>query len=342
MRMRLILSLACIVIFSLLVGCEVIGGTTKADFGDFGDTSQERAMIDALIDRYGDLRESGSPRILELMVASEVVNHIPTDRVSHYSSTLPEFYVWFIYDNFNEDTITVEWLYGGHSIGTSSDKTGEDFGRGTFVLEAPDDGWPTGEYSVRVSGRGITETVGFEVIDGQTVAQTILSPDGKVNLGPVQITTTPETSSQASPSISLSPQSGSVESGMETGPALTYNVSGVDLGAATTYAEAYHGYSKGKFVPGSTVELWGIAQNRHTAPQADVLVSIYIRYWSKAEPHGKDLVNTGIFKLGSGSTHEYDFVASIPADAHQVMIHVGTTANWSSSVTAHFNATLKP
>ena len=120
MKSKFTLVLACIILLSSFIGCKDIAGTLKARFnkatqstsatsaGNFGNTSEEQAMINAVTEKYGDLREQGSPRILELMLCSSVVNHIPADRVSQYSSNTPKFYAWFIYDNFNEATISVE------------------------------------------------------------------------------------------------------------------------------------------------------------------------------------------------------------------------------------------
>lgn len=195
MKSKLILFVALIFVVGLCVGCKDIAGTLKARFnratqpvatssGNFGNTAEETAMINAITDKYGDLRESGSPRILELMLTSSVVNYIPADRVSQYSKDVDKFYAWFIYDNFNENTISVEWIYldDDYSIGTSQSKTGKDFGRGSFTLEAPDEGWPLGSYRVQVSGAGVTESVDFSVVDGATQSVAILLPDGSVDL----------------------------------------------------------------------------------------------------------------------------------------------------------------
>ncbi|MFO7637462.1 MAG: hypothetical protein R6W96_09155 [Clostridia bacterium] len=137
-------------------------------------------------------------------------------------------------------------------------------------------------------------------------------------------------------------ESGSVESDIATGPQLTYNVSGVTLGACTTCSQAYHGYDHGEFMPGTTVQLWGIIQNRNTTSNAEILARIFIHYRSKEEPQGKYAVDTEIFRIGSDSIHEYHFTAIIPADAHQVKISVDATAAWSSSVKATFSTTHKP
>ncbi|MBN1691604.1 MAG: hypothetical protein JW901_11330 [Dehalococcoidia bacterium] len=195
MKLKLILFVALIFVAGSFIGCKDIAGTLKARFnratqpvatssGNFGNTAEETAMINAITDKYGDLRESGSPRILELMLTSNVVNYIPADRVSQYSKDVDKFYAWFIYDNFNENTISVEWIYleDDYSIGTSKSATGKDFGRGSFTLEAPDEGWPLGSYRVKVSGAGVTESVDFSVVDGATQSVAILLPDGSVDL----------------------------------------------------------------------------------------------------------------------------------------------------------------
>lgn len=197
MKTRLLLLLTCVLLLSPLTGCKDIAGNIKARFGklaqgitsaapagNFGSTAEEKAMVNAVTKKYGDLQQFGNPRILELMVSSSVVNHIPSDRVSQFSSSAPKFHAWFIYDNFSEGTVSIEWLYldDNYSIGTLKAKAGKDFGRGAFILEAPDDGWPLGKYRVKVSGQGVTEQVDFQVIKGNTVSTAILLPDGSVDL----------------------------------------------------------------------------------------------------------------------------------------------------------------
>ena len=115
---------------------------------------------------------SGEPRLLEVMMTSSTVNFIPVDKVLKYSKDSDELYAWFIYDNFNYDTISIEWIYldNDYSIYTFESETGEDFGRGTFILEKPDEGWPLGDYRVIISGAGVEESVDFEIIDGATVS----------------------------------------------------------------------------------------------------------------------------------------------------------------------------
>ena len=87
--------------------------------------------------------------------------------MSKYSADTEKLYVWFVYDNFNEDTIEIEWVYvdNDYSIHTFESKAGDDFGRGVFILEMPDDGWPTGNYEVIISGAGVEATIPFEIID---------------------------------------------------------------------------------------------------------------------------------------------------------------------------------
>ncbi|MBN1376611.1 MAG: hypothetical protein JXA01_10715 [Dehalococcoidia bacterium] len=197
MRSRVLVLSLCVVMVISCIGCKDIAGNIKARFGKlteristvspagkFGSTAEEKAMVNAVTEKYGDLQQSGDPRILELMVSSSVVNHIPADRVSQFSSNAKKLHAWFIYDNFNEGTVSVEWLYldDNYSIGTSKDKAGKDFGRGAFILEAPDDGWPLGKYRVKVSGQGVTGQVDFQVIQGNTVSTAILLPDGSVDL----------------------------------------------------------------------------------------------------------------------------------------------------------------
>ena len=165
----------CIVALS---GCTDISDSYKP--GSFGATEEEQQIVDAVTEKYGDMTASGEPRLLEVMMTSSTVNFIPVDKVLKYSKDSEELYAWFIYDNFNYDTISVEWIYldDDYSIYTFESETGEDFGRGTFILEQPDDGWPLGEYRVIISGAGIEESVNFEIIDGSTVSEPFDLLDG--------------------------------------------------------------------------------------------------------------------------------------------------------------------
>jgi len=131
-----------------------------------------------------------------------------------------------------------------------------------------------------------------------------------------------------------------VESEIATGPRLSYNVSGVNLGTRTTDAKSYHAYDRGQFSPGATIEVWGTLHNR-TSAKGDVLLRVYVKYWSREKPQGEFAADTNILRCGPGP-HDYRVAAAIPNDAHQVEIMVSSTAAWSSSVTAGFGSKLKP
>jgi hypothetical protein len=169
MKSKIILTLLLIGIIALS-GCTDISDSYKP--GSFGTTEEEMQIVDAVTDKYGDMTATGEPRLLEVMMTSSTENFIPVDKVLKYSKDSEELYAWFIYDNFDYDIISVEWIYldNDYSIYTFESETGEDFGRGTFILEKPDDGWPLGDYKVIISGAGVEESVEFEIIDGDTVS----------------------------------------------------------------------------------------------------------------------------------------------------------------------------
>lgn len=184
MRKTLLVSSLVLVVLLAATGCKDITASFKP--GSFGASAQETAMITALTTKHGDLRESGPPRFLETMMTSKVENGMPADRVTKYSKDTKKLYAWFVYDNFNEDVLEIEWIYvpQSHSIHTFKSQTGKDFGRGTFILEQPDSGWPTGAYRVLIRGRGIVSTIDFEIISGATVSVPVLLPGGQVQLPP--------------------------------------------------------------------------------------------------------------------------------------------------------------
>jgi len=164
---------AIIIFFLALValpGCKDIEGSFRPE--SFGNTKEENQMVQAITEKYGDLTARGDPRLLEAMMTSEVVNFIPVDKVAKYSKDSENLIAWFVYDNFNNDEIEIEWKYldEGHVIHTFVSRTGDNFGRGAFILEQPEAGWPLGQYQVRISARGVEDTISFEVIDGATIS----------------------------------------------------------------------------------------------------------------------------------------------------------------------------
>ncbi|AKB25594.1 hypothetical protein MSMTP_2125 [Methanosarcina sp. MTP4] len=169
MKSKILLVLILIGIVALS-GCTDISDSYKP--GSFGATEEEQQIVDAVTEKYGDMTADGAPRLLEVMMTSSTQNFIPVDKVLKYSKDSEKLYAWFIYDNFEYDIINVEWIYldNDYSIYTFESETGEDFGRGTFILEKPDDGWPLGDYKVIISGAGVQESVEFEIIDGATVS----------------------------------------------------------------------------------------------------------------------------------------------------------------------------
>lgn len=162
------LILILLIVSILLSGCVDITDSYKP--GSFGATEEEAEMIDVMTEKYGDMTQDGDPRLLEVMMTSSIINFIPVDTVLKYSKDSDNLYVWFVYDNFNNDILNIEWTYldEDYLIHTFESETGEDFGRGSFILEKPDDGWPIGRYEVKIMGAGVSESVKFEIINGPT------------------------------------------------------------------------------------------------------------------------------------------------------------------------------
>ncbi len=174
----------CLIVLLVSPGCKDITGTFKP--GSFGKTPREQAMVSAVTEKYGDLTQKGDPRFLEARMTSAIDDFIPVDTVSKYSKDAQKLYAWFVYDNFDNDDIEVEWIYttDDYSIHTFKEESGEDFGRGAFILEQPDDGWPLGDYKVIIRGRGIQEVLTFAIHEGDTVATPLIYEEGKFALSP--------------------------------------------------------------------------------------------------------------------------------------------------------------
>ncbi len=155
----------------LFSGCVNISDTAKA--GGFGSkNSKEQKAYDYFKGKYGDPAGSGAPRLIEPMMTTSVTDNMPVDKVLKYNRDAPAFIIWFFYDNFAEtDAIAVAFKYldDGTVIHTFNSKGGGDYGAGTFTLQKPDDGWPLGNYEATVSGKGVSESVKFDVIEGPTV-----------------------------------------------------------------------------------------------------------------------------------------------------------------------------
>jgi hypothetical protein len=169
-KQKILLMALLIVGILFLSGCKDITDSYKP--GSFGKTPEEDAMVKAITSKYGDMSKGGSPRFLEAMMSSSVNNFIPVDKVSAYSKDSEKLIVWFVYDNFDNDVLNIEWVYldDDYSIHTFTSETGQDFGRGSFILEKPEDGWPPGSYRVTISGAGVSESVNFKIVEGPTVS----------------------------------------------------------------------------------------------------------------------------------------------------------------------------
>ena len=163
--------LALLVAAIILFGCVNISDAAKA--GSFGKKASEQKAYDYFKNKYGSPEGTGSPRFIEPLMTTFIdSDFMPADKVLKYNKDVPAFYVWFFYDNFAESdaiTVTFRYLEDGTDIYTFNSKGGGDFGAANFKLAKPDDGWPLGKYEVVISGRGVTEKVPFEVIEGATV-----------------------------------------------------------------------------------------------------------------------------------------------------------------------------
>ncbi len=182
--MKKLVCFLCIAVLLASSGCKDITGTYKP--GSFGKTPRETAMVAAVTEKYGDLTQKGDPRFLEARMTSSLDDFIPVDSVSKYSKNSQKLIAWFVYDNFNKDEVEIEWVYvdDDYSIHTFKETTGDDFGRGAFILEQPDDGWALGSYKVIIRGRGLEEVLTFGIHDGPTVATPLTYKDGEFSLSP--------------------------------------------------------------------------------------------------------------------------------------------------------------
>jgi hypothetical protein len=258
---KVALMLCVILVLLLSAGCKDITDSFKP--GSFGNTPEEKAMVEAITEKYGDLTKKGDPRFLEAWVTTSVDSFIPVDVVSKYSKNTEKLYAWFVYDNFDEDELEIEWVYldDSYSIHTFKATTGTDFGRGSFILEQPDDGWVTGDYEVIIRGRGIQKTINFEIINGATVAVPLSFTNGKITLaGGTPAATEPVQSTV--PATSASPTTPAVQPGWHF-TRWEYIMSSVDVSLVgarqgrTSAGDGILDYSKGEGDKNNfTVSVW--------------------------------------------------------------------------------------
>ncbi|MCX8175553.1 MAG: hypothetical protein N3E51_05100 [Candidatus Micrarchaeota archaeon] len=163
--------LAMLIATMLLFGCANISGSAQA--GSFGKKASEQKAYEYFKQKYGSPEGSGAPRIIEPFMTTYIdADFMPADKVLKYNKDAPSFYVWFFYDNFGQNDaikVTFRYLEDGTEIYSFNSKGGGDYGAANFRLDKPQDGWPLGKYEVVISGKGVTERVQFEVIEGQTV-----------------------------------------------------------------------------------------------------------------------------------------------------------------------------
>jgi hypothetical protein len=105
------------------------------------------------------------------MVSSHVVNDMPVDKVTAFSKSTDKIFFWVFYEHFTVgDTISMKMVYTptSQTVLSSTQPTGGEYGAATGSVSAPSGGWPVGAYQITFSGRGVTKTVDFTVIDGAT------------------------------------------------------------------------------------------------------------------------------------------------------------------------------
>ena len=196
--------LSLLIITMMITGCGNTG-TSSVKASQFGKTQKDTSLLTAATAKFGELGKSTTPRILNPLVTTGIVDFLPVDNVQAYSKDAKELHVWFIYDSFNNgDTGTITWKYLDTNeivatdnivLTTSSDMK---YGRYAGDLIAPDGGWPIGKYSVVISIKGIDATVNFEVVNGNTVSQefnlggntAVTSDDNAVKTGTSTTTST--------------------------------------------------------------------------------------------------------------------------------------------------------
>ena len=180
-------------IIVILIAIVFTSGCANVAFGNvqasnFGTSPEQQKVLDCYISTYGDPKGSGNPQLNELMVTSNVVNDLPQDKVTAFSKNTEKIYFWVIYAHFTKgDTLTMKLDYApnSHTVVTTEQPATGQYGAASGSIEKPKSGdWPTGTYALTVSGRGISQIVYFDIING--AAQTVLLPcqqQGGVQVG---------------------------------------------------------------------------------------------------------------------------------------------------------------
>ena len=165
-----LLTVTLIVLFTFVSGCAntSLGSAQVAEFGKSADAQKAQ---DWFISQYGNpATYTGSPRFLEPMVSSGVIDNTPTDKVLKFSKDTPSVYFWVIYEGFTKgDPVTATWTYQGKQYATLSKQVAGNYGAINARFDKPASGWALGTHTITISGGGAQNSVTFEIIAGSTV-----------------------------------------------------------------------------------------------------------------------------------------------------------------------------
>jgi hypothetical protein len=165
-----LLTVTLVVLFAFVSGCAntSLGSAQVAEFGKSADAQKAQ---DWFISQYGNpATYTGSPRFLEPMVSSGVIDNTPTDKVLKFSKDTPSVYFWVIYEGFAKgDPVTATWTYQGKQYATLSKQVEGNYGAINARFDKPASGWALGTHTITISGGGAHNSVTFEIIAGSTV-----------------------------------------------------------------------------------------------------------------------------------------------------------------------------
>jgi len=194
-------TLHTVLAITIVIGLVFASGCADVSFGskkigDFGTTTEEQAAVNWFIQQYGDPRtNSGPPRFIEPVVTTGLKNNIPIDKVTAFNRNTDKIYFWVFYDNFAQgDVLDLKWIYvtTGKDVISLQKQAGGDFGRAYGEFLKPDTGWPLGKHTITISGKGVSASASFEIIDGQTVTEPLPYEKGAGQTQAVRLNQTPQ------------------------------------------------------------------------------------------------------------------------------------------------------
>ena len=162
-----ILTISLLIAFILVSGCAMNFGSNTLDFGNSTEAKQLQASF---CQTYGDpANYNGPPRFVAPVTSYGLIDNIPSDKVTKFSTDTDNIYFWVVYQNFPQgEDLNLSWIYQDKVVTTITKKTDRRSGIAYSQFVRPNAGWPKGTHTIRIDSKQNSTQVRFEVVNGPT------------------------------------------------------------------------------------------------------------------------------------------------------------------------------